>query len=85
MLVQKRVEKKEIETHIMQAASWLAKLHNIRPLPGGIYYSMKAEEEKLNEWSEHLWRIYPDFAEKICNMYVISLTKRDLLTQNALY
>ena len=75
MLVQKRVEKKEIETHIMQAASWLAKLHNIRPLPGDIYYSMKAEEENLNEWSEHLRRIYPDFAEKICNMIRYILDK----------
>jgi len=75
MFVQKLVEKEEIETHIMQAASWLAKLHSIRPLPGGVYYSMKAEEEKLNEWSEHLRHIYPDFAEKICNMACYILDK----------
>ena len=68
MLVQKQVEKKEIETHIMQAASWLAKLHSISLLPGGVYYySMKEEEEKLNKWSEHL-SIHPDFGKQLQSM-----------------
>src|ERR1041384_491110 len=49
MLVQKQVEEKEIETHIMQAASWLAKLHSISLLPGGVYYySIDRKSTRLN-------------------------------------
>ena len=63
-----------LENYIMQAASWLAKLHSI-DLRSGRAFSLETEEAKLRHWSEHLCFLYPDFAEKISNLFSLILDK----------
>jgi hypothetical protein len=63
-----------LENYIIQAASWLAKLHNI-DVRSGRAFSLETEEAKLRHWSEHLCFLYPDFAEKISNLFSLILDK----------
>jgi Phosphotransferase enzyme family len=63
-----------LENYIMQAASWLAKLHSI-DIRSGRAFSLETEEAKLRHWSEHLCFLYPDFAEKICNLFSLIFDK----------
>jgi Phosphotransferase enzyme family len=63
-----------LENYIMQAASWLAKLHSI-DVRSGRAFSIETEEAKLRHWSEHLCFLYPDFAEKISNLFSLILDK----------
>ena len=63
-----------LENYIMQAASWLAKLHSI-DVKSGRAFSIETEEAKLRHWSEHLCFLYPDFAEKISNLFSLILDK----------
>ncbi len=54
-----------IETAIIESAKWLAKLHSTIAARGQNIFSVKDEEEKLREWSEHLSVLYPAFATRI--------------------
>jgi aminoglycoside phosphotransferase (APT) family kinase protein len=68
-----------LESYVILAATWLAKLHSISNLTYRNIYSMQMEEEKLNEWSQHLGWLYPDFAKKIHNILSLILdTERSL-------
>jgi thiamine kinase-like enzyme len=66
------------ERYTMQAACWLAKLHNIHPAPGSIY-SIQTEEKKLDEWYSHLSWIYPDFAKQIHDILIYGILEKEKL------
>jgi thiamine kinase-like enzyme len=68
-----------IETYVLEAARWLAKLHNIDGVRYAPPFSFEKEEIKLREWSGHLGLLYPNFAERISNLFSNILDKeRDL-------
>jgi len=68
-----------IETYVLQAARWLAKLHNIERVRSAQPFSIEKEELKLKEWSGHLGSIFPNYSERIFNIYSHILDKeRDL-------
>jgi len=69
----------QIETYVLQAARWLAKLHKIERVRYAPPFFIEKEEIKLREWSGHLESLYPNFAERICSMFSNILDKeRDL-------
>jgi hypothetical protein len=68
-----------IETYVLKAARWLAKLHNIEGVRNAPSFSFEKEEEKLREWSNHLGFIFPSYSERVCDIYSQILDKeRDL-------
>jgi serine/threonine protein kinase len=54
-----------IETYVLEAAKWLAKLHNVGVVRHARRFSFEMEEAKFGEWSDHLRWLYPNFAEKM--------------------
>ena len=63
LILKKAVDYNLLESYVIRAATWLAKLHSTRVTRGRMF--IQKEEEKLNEWSQHLGWLYPDFVKKI--------------------
>jgi thiamine kinase-like enzyme/SAM-dependent methyltransferase len=73
------VESSILETYMIQAAKWLAKLHSIQLTHGRRTFFIHDEEKKLSTWFEHLSWLYPDFDKKISHiLHFILKEQKDL-------
>ena len=75
----RRVEHSILETYVVQAAKWLAKLHSIKLSHGRRTFLIHDEEKKLSDWLEHLSWLYPDFGKTISHiLHFILKSEKDL-------